>query len=138
VPALVSSAHIEEVVRENLLSEGYTVTPIRANGETGMDILAQKQGISYHIETISHKSSPPMRSRDFFEAFFRAVSRLDDGADHCVIAISHLTSRGLPARARNYRVAWRRIAETFPELSLWIVNTESRTVDRTTWIHWLD
>lgn len=137
VPALVSSLLVEQVLREILLAGAYTVSRARGIGETGVDVLAEKQGVRYHIESISHKSSPPMRSRDFLEAFFRAVSRLDDGAHHCVIAVPHLTARGLPDRARRYRVAWRRIAESFPELEVWIVNTDSRTVDRTTWIQWL-
>jgi hypothetical protein len=138
VPALVASSQIEEVLREVLAAEGYSVSPQRGHGETGVDILAEKGQTRYYIEAISHKSSPPARSKDFFEAFFRAVSRLDDGAEHCVVAVSHLTARGLPDRARQYRIACRRISEAFPELAIWTVNTETRSVARTTWLHWSD
>ena len=45
-----------------------------------------------YIEVIAYKSSGPARAKDFYEAFFRAISRLDDGATECVIAISICTA----------------------------------------------
>ena len=137
MPTLVTSHQVEEVLREMLAAEGYSVSLPRVKGETGVDLLAERGADCVHIETVSHKSSPPTRARDFFEVFFRAVSRLDDGAAHCVIALPHLSARGLPARARQYRTAWQRIAEAFPELAIWVVNAENRRVERTTWLEWL-
>lgn len=137
MPALVTSSRVEEALREMLAAEGYSVSPPRVKGETGVDLLAERGADRIHIETIGYKSSPPTRARDFFEAFFRAVSRLDDGAAHCVIAVPHLSARGLPARARQYRTAWQRISRAFPELAIWVVNPETRRVERTTWLEWL-
>ena len=93
---------------------------------------------AYHIEVVGYKAAAPTRAKDFYEGFFRAVSRLDDGAKRCVLALSHRSAVGLPARAKQHRTAWLRVADTFPELELWLVNTDSRTYRRTTWREWAE
>ena len=96
----IQSEVVEECVRTVLKSEGFALSEQRTrNGETGVDILAQKQEEQIHIEVIGYKSTGPARSKDFFEVFFRAVSRLKDGARRCVIAIPDTAKRGLPQRA---------------------------------------
>ncbi len=81
-------------------------------------------GAEIHIEVIGYKSSGPVRAKDFYESFFRAVSRLSDGADRCVIALPHLFKKGLPARAGQHGEAWRRLGDAFPELEIWLVNVD--------------
>jgi hypothetical protein len=138
MPAIVSDSEIERCLRGLLKEEGFSLSLKRAHGQTGVDLLASKKGEVYHIEIIAYKRAGSARAKDFFEAFFRVVSRLDDGAKHCVLALSRRTEIGLPARANQHRVAWRRIRKTFPELEIWLVDTEKCTYRRTTWGQWLD
>ena len=136
MPSIVRNDDTENCLREILQGEGYDLTPRRGIGETGVDIVAKKGSEEFHIEVIGHKSSGPARAKDFYEAFFRAVSRLKDGAKRCVIAMPHLAKRGLPARARQYGVAWERIGIAFPELQIWLVNVEKKTYEKSEWNRW--
>lgn len=133
-----SSTTIERCLRELLAEEGFALSAERSHGETGVDIMATKGSESYFIEVIGYKLSPPARAKDFFEAFFRAVSRLDDGAKHCVIAWSNRGAVGLPARALQHGEAWARISRAFPELEIWLVDIENRRYERTKWGKWLE
>jgi len=92
------------------------------------------------VEVIGYKGprSGSSRARDFFEAFFHAVSRLDEGAERIVIAIPTVARSGLLERSRHHRIAWIRIAETFPELEVWLVDLGTRTYCRTAWKDWLE
>jgi hypothetical protein len=134
----VSNAEIENCLREILIREAYSLSPQRSHGQAGVDILAMREGERYHIETIGYKASGSARAKDFYEGFFRIVSRLNDGAIHCVLALSHSAATGLPARAKQHRVAWLRIADAFPELEIWLVDTQSRTYKRSTWREWAE
>lgn len=136
MPSLVLNALVEQTLRDILLSEGYALTNPRANGETGVDIVATREGTSVHIECIGFKSSPPARSKDFYESFFRIISRLNEGATRLVIALPVRSKLGLPARARQYREAWPRIAVAFPELEIWLVDTDLKSVSYHTWTEW--
>lgn len=78
----------------------------------------------------AHRSG---KSQGFYEGFFRAVSRLNDGATRCVLALSNKAETGLPQRAKQHRMAWLRIAEAFPELEIWLVDTKLKTYKRKTW-----
>ncbi len=135
--ALVTGAQVEECLRVCLAREGYELSRERGHGETGVDIEAKKDSITVAIEVIGFKASPPGRATDFFQSFFRAVSRLNNGADFCVIALPVRFSQGLPARANQYRVAWSRIAKIFPELEIWLVDTEKRSYARSKWGDWI-
>ena len=84
----VANAEVERCLREILLSERYSLSPQRTYGENDVDIIAERNGKKWHIEVIGYKKSGPARAKDFYEAFFRAVSRLNDGAEHCVIALA--------------------------------------------------
>ena len=134
----VSNEDTEACLRELLRKQGYALSPTRAHGETGVDVLATKDGEEWHIEVIGYKRSPPARAKDFYESFFRAVSRLNDGATHCVIALPAQFGTGLPARAAHHREAWGRIAEAFPELEIWLVDVENTKYQRTAWARWLE
>ncbi len=133
---VVSNVDTETCLRKLLEGEGFSMTPMRAHGETGVDILASKPGEEIHIEVIGYKKTGPARAKDFYEAFFRAISRLKDGARRCVIAVPHLAEVGLPARARQYGFAWTRIGRAFPELDIWLIDTVTSAYRKTSWNEW--
>lgn len=116
-----------------LLDEGFKLSPQLGNGELGVDIIASKRTIRYHIEVIGYKKSGPARSRDFYEVFFRAISRLNDGANKLVIALPIQFRVGFPSRVNQYRIGWERISKVIPELSIWFVDNEKHYYERTTW-----
>ena len=136
--AIVSSERVEAVVRRDLKGRGYKLSKQLSNGETGCDVVATKGRRRIHIEVISFKSSGPARSRDFFQSFFRAVSRLNNGATRCVIALPSRFGKGLPKRASGYGVAWRRIGSAFPELEVWLVAVEECKIEQTSWNTWAE
>ena len=137
MPSIVPNALAERVIRQILIDSGYDLTEPRRVGETGVDIIATLNDESIHIECIGYKAQPPARAKDFYESFFRIVSRLNDGATRLAIALAAQARRGLPARALQHRIAWARIAETFPELEIWLVDTAARTLSIHTWGEWL-
>lgn len=135
---MIKNEDVENTLRVLLEEEEYQLSPHRLNGETGVDIVALKAGeLPTHIEVIGYKKSPPARSRDFYEVFFRAISRLKNEPVKIVIAMSCLAKRGLPLRVRQYEIAWQRIGISFPELELWLIDTENFTYQRTLWNDWL-
>jgi hypothetical protein len=136
MPALISAKVVEKVLRDSLLHDGYDIERERMHGETGADIIAQKGTEKLCIEVIAFKSSPPARSRDFYEVFFRAVSRLKDEATLCVIALPIRFRDGLPQRVNAIGLAWRRIGVSFPELKIWLVDTSEGSITRTDWNSW--
>lgn len=137
MPSIVKNEDTEACLRKLLKAEGYTLNIPRRHGETGVDILAKKDDEELHIEVIGYKSPGSVQAKDFYQVFFRAISRLNDGATHCVIALPKQAQRGLPTRANQHRVAWARIAEAFPELEFWLVDVEDQEYQRSSWIEWL-
>ena len=135
VSAIVTNEAVENCLRKILAKNQFSLSSKKAHGETGVDILATKRK-SYYIEVIGYKKSAPMRARDFYEVFFRAISRLNQGAKHCIIALSNRAESGLPVRAQRHRVAWLRIADAFPELEIWLVNVDEHKYKSTTWREW--
>lgn len=130
----------ETTVRQWLRVNYYKVSRPRHYGENGVDILASRGREILHIEVIGYSSRPPKRARDFFEAFFRSISRLKDGATSCIIAMPEEYGRGLRQRASQYGVAWKRIGVAFPELSIWLINCSSQECSIRTfaWNDWLE
>ena len=80
----------ENCLRTILSNEGYQLSPMRNHGETGVDIIAKKDNQKLHIEVIGYKRHGSTRAKDFYEVFFRSISRLKDGAIRCVIAMPSL------------------------------------------------
>ena len=136
--ALISNEDTETCLRNCLMEEGHVLSPRRAIGETGVDIIASRKAENVFIEVIGFKQSPSARAKDFFEVFFRSVSRLANGADHCVIALPRRSELGLPARARHYGEAWARIGTAFPELKIWLVDTGAGSYRKTSWNEWAE
>lgn len=137
MPAIISNKDAESCLRKILEAEGYELTSHRTYGETGVDIIAKRGRKSFYIEVIGYKSSGPARAKDFFQAFFRAISRIKDGAKNCVIAMPIQAERGLNRRAHQYGESWTRIGEAFPELQIWLVNVGSCSYKKTPWNCWL-
>ena len=133
----VANRNVEAALRQCLTEEGYNLSAMRVNGETGVDILATKGNEKLHIEEIGFKDSPPARSKDFFEVFFRAISRLNQGATQVVIALPERIALGLPLRAAVYGLSWTRLGAAFPELEVWLVNDTHPSIRRATWSEWL-
>ena len=134
----IPNSRVEDCLRKLLEAEEYKLSPWKLPGQTGVDILATEGDEQWYIEVIGYKRTGPARAKDFYESFFRAVSRLNDGATHCVIAQAKQARVGLPARAKQHHVAWSRIAQAFPELEIWLVDTEACKYERTLWGDWLE
>jgi len=136
--SIISNAETEDCIRDLLKKEGYTLSDTKSHGQTGTDIIAIRNKKKLYIEVIGYKKSGPSRAKDFFEAFFRAVSRLNNKkCKHCIIALPNNFKIGLPQRANQYKVAWKRIAKTFPELEIWLVDTINNKYKKTLWGDWL-
>ena len=136
MPSIVRSESVESALRKDLNLKGYTLNKTRLNGETGVDILAKRSGEELYIEVIGFKSSPPARSMDFFQVFFRAISRTKDGAKRSIIALPIQWRNGLPIRARVYGSAWRRLGNAFPEIEIWLIDVNKELCKRTKWNDW--
>src|SRR3990167_2657323 len=108
MPSLVSNESTEKCLRLCLEKEGYALTPPRANGQTGVDVLARRGDESIYIEVIGFKKSPPARSKDFYEVFFRSISRVGVGAKRSAIALPRRFEQGLPTRTKQYGESWTR------------------------------
>lgn len=133
----INSEDAENILREKLEQDGYALkNKKRLNGENGVDILATKKGELFHIEVIGYKKSGPARSKDFFEIFFRSISRLNDHATHCIIALPKEFECGLPQRVRQYKCAWKRIEDAFPEIEIWLIDVENKLYQKTKWGSW--
>lgn len=136
VACLVTAEQVEHAIRHVLGRDGFTLTLPRKNGETGVDILASNGSDTWHIETIGYKSSPPARSTDFYQVFFRAISRLKDGATLLAIALPAEFGRGLHQRASHYGEAWDRLGAAFPEIEIWLVSSDPPAIQRSMWADW--
>ena len=129
----VSNNLVETCLRNILKEEGFKLNPKRGNGERGVDIIASKGGVSHYIEVIGAKKQGPARSKDFYEGFFRTVSRLNDGAKNCALALPDSFGKGMNRRVKQHFEAWKRIGAAFPELEIWLVDIINRTYQRYAW-----
>lgn len=136
MPSIISSHSTEKCLRNLLEMEEYQLSPSLPHGYTGCDVIATKGRRTIFIEVIGYKSNPPARAKDFFQVFFRAISRIKDGAKRCVIAMPIRAESGLCQRARQYGEAWLRIGNIFPELEIWLVDVDKFTYKKTSWNSW--
>lgn len=119
------------------MAEGYDLNPQRKNGETGADIIARKPGSSIAVECIGFQNHAPSRSKVFYEAFFRAISRLQGGNNEIVIALPLRFKDGLKQRAKQHGIGWDKIGKTFPDLKFWLVDVERKEIaEKQRWGHW--
>ena len=135
----ITNPETENCLRKLLKNEGYTLSDIKAHGETGTDIIAIKNKKELHIEVIGYKKTGPARAKDFYEVFFRAVSRLNNNnCKSCIIALPDNFKIGFPQRVKQHEIAWQRIANAFPELEIWLVDTINNRYIKTYWKDWLN
>jgi hypothetical protein len=133
----ITGEKVESVLRQLLPRQGYELLnkPPKC-GETGADIIARKGNTRVSIECIGFQKVAPLRSKQFYEVFFRAISRLKNGASRCVIALPVRFKDGMNQRAEHYGEAWKRIGYVFPELEIWFVNVEENMYERHKWNDW--
>jgi hypothetical protein len=135
----VTSVATECALRTFLLSRGYTLSaPHAYNGATGPDVIAEKNGIKTVIEVIGYKSSGSARSRDFYEAFFRCISRIKLTPDIVALACPIHFSLGIDDRTTVYGQSWFRLGNAFPELELWFVYPCGKKLDYAAWNYWAE
>ena len=120
-----------------LRSRGYTVTCADPRpGTTDSDIVARKGKESLFVEVIGFQVVPSIRSREFYECFFRAISRDRDLPDQrLIMALPARFANGMGQRQRQYPKAWKKIGEAFPNLEIWYVDTEAATVIERSWLN---
>jgi hypothetical protein len=139
MPGIVTKIETGDCLRELLEKEGYKLSSKKGLGKLGPDIKATRDDKTWYIEVIGFEGSGIERVNDFYQAFFRAVSRLNNkDCRHIIIAIPEKSRKILPKRAKIYKVAWKRIGEIFPELEIWLVDTIDKKYQRTSWLYWLD
>jgi len=131
---LVEAADVEHVIREYLKEKGYSLSSPKDYGQTGVDITAKKDKSICFVEIIGFQSHPPTRSREFFEAFFRVISRdRDNPCDTLVLALPKRFKDGMRQRKLQYSVAWGKLGNAFPNLKLWYVDIENKKVQEYLW-----
>jgi hypothetical protein len=131
---LEKSLEVERVVRKYLEDKGCALSPYKRRGETGPDIKATCGKSTWFVEVIGFQEVPPVRSREFYEAFFRVISRdRNDPEDILVLALPRRFKDGMKQRVRNYPVAWDKLGRAFPNLKVWYVDTEQGTVEEYAW-----
>lgn len=131
---LISSKQVEKVIRRLLEDDGYSLSPTKKQGETGADITAKKSDSTYFIEVIGFQSHPPIRSREFYEAFFRAISRDRNNPNNIlVIGLPIRFKNGMKQRKYQYPIAWEKLGRVFPNLKLWYIDTEQNTMQERFW-----
>ena len=133
---LVGAQAVEAVVRRHLRDGGFTLSKPRTHGETGCDLIATKGGMRFFIEVIGFQSKGPTRSKEFYECFFRTISR-DKGkhGDRLVMALPTRFANGMAKRKQQYGIAWDKIGKAFPNLDLWYVDTEAGDIVKRGWTH---
>jgi hypothetical protein len=139
MPCLVTAADTEKRIRDYLLARGYKLSSAHEiNGATGPDIVAEYGERKVFIEVIGCKSNRSARSRDFFESFFRCVSRLKLDADLIVLACPHEFCDGIMERTTHYGRAWLRLGSAIPELELWFVYRHKPVISYAAWNYWAE
>jgi hypothetical protein len=99
-----------------------------------MDIIATHRESTCFIEVIGFQSNPPIRSREFYEAFFRIISRdRNDLNDLLVLALPNRFKHGMPQRKHQYSVAWEKLGKAFPNLKIWYVDLDAGSVEEYPW-----
>jgi hypothetical protein len=136
--AFKTNLEIENVLRDLLKDEGYKLKKKTGLEKLGSDIKASKDGKDWYIEIVENEEPSKERFKDFYQAFFQALSRLNNkGCKHIIIAMPDSSRKILPVRAKIYKEAWKRISESFPELEIWLVDAKNKQYQKTSWVYWL-
>jgi hypothetical protein len=134
MPELITASEVEQVIRKYLEGYGCKLSSSRKWGETGADIIATRGKSTWHVEIIGFHSNKSIRSRKFYEAFFRVVSR-DRGNpnDILIIGLPVRFKNGMRQRRNQYSMAWDKLGKAFPNLQIWYADTERKTVEEYPW-----
>jgi hypothetical protein len=123
----VKGKQVETVLRKLLSCNGYKILNARRkHGENNADLIVKKGNVHISIECIGFQEAKSTRSKQFYEVFFRTISRLKDGANRCVMALPFRFNNGMNRRARQYGISWSRIGKAFPELEIWLVDVQEK------------
>ncbi len=134
MPELITASEVEQVIRKYLEGDGCNMSSSRKWGETGADIIATRGKSTWYVEVIGFHSNKSIRSRKFYEAFFRVVSRdRDNPNDMLIIGLPVRFKDGMRRRRNQYPVAWDKLGEAFPNLQVWYADTERKTVEKYPW-----
>lgn len=132
---LVASKDVDKIVREHLNSLGYTLSKEKKPGETGCDIIAKKREESLFVEVIRFQNHLPIRSREFYECFFRIISRdRAKSSDVLIIALPIEFARGMAQRKKHYGLAWDKLGHAFPNLCIWYIDRKSGKITKRSWL----
>jgi len=135
MPKLTHSKEVEEVIRIYLESKKCTLSPPKKQGQTGPDIIAKHGKSTWFVEVIGFQGVPSIRSREFYEAFFRIISRdRDNPDDTLVLALPMRFKDGMRQRKQQYPVAWDKLGKAFPNLRIWYADTEHNIVEQHSWV----
>jgi hypothetical protein len=136
---LVNSEDVENAIRGYLIKQRFVLSETKQRGETGCDLVATRGAERLFIEIIGFQSVAPIRSREFYELFFRTISR-DTGRqeDRLVMALPARFAIGMAQRKRQYGLAWNKIGATFPNLEIWYIDTVTGQVKECTWCQCVD
>ena len=124
----VTNEETTESLEKFLRKDKFTnIKRAKGNGTTGVDVEAKKDNQTYYFEVIGYSDKPPKRSKDFFQVFFRAISRLkkDETNSFVIIVLPEYFKRGMKVRVENYGDSWERLGNAFPELYVWFVCNEN-------------
>ncbi len=134
MPESITASEVEQVIRKYLEENGCSVSSSRKWGETGADIIATRGKSTWYVEVIGFQSNKSIRSRKFYEAFFRVISR-DRGNpnDILIIGLPVRFKDGMRQRRNQYPVAWDKLGKAFPNLQIWYADTEQKTVEEYPW-----
>jgi hypothetical protein len=139
MPIESESIEIENCLRDILKDEGYKLSSKTGLARLSSDIKAAKDGEVFYIEIAGSETSRLESTKEFYEAFFQAVSRLNNkDCKHCIIAMPESSRKLLPIRAKIFKVAWERISTVFPELQIWLVDVQNKQYQKTSWISWIE
>jgi len=130
----VKSVEVERVIRKYLEDKGRTLSSRRKYGETGADIVAKHSKFTWFVEVIGFEEHRWIRSREFYEAFFRVISRDRNNPDAIlVLALPKRFKDGMKQRRQQYPVAWDKLGKAFPNLRIWYADTEQGAVEEYSW-----
>jgi hypothetical protein len=97
-------------------------------------MLVEVDGLRSAVELVGSSSRATNRTIGFRAALMRVLSRLGENDSSALgLAVPVMDAVGLADRRALMPTAWTRIAEAFPELSVWYVDHESGEVTLVPW-----
>ncbi|MCK4593626.1 hypothetical protein KAU45_03930, partial [bacterium] len=118
----VEQQAVIDALKEHLEEKGYSNVQCVTNpssGVTGPDATAEKDGKGHAFECIGYSNKGSKRSRDFYNAIWQVLGRLDN-YDVVVLCLPRRFQLGMKTRIENRRSGWKALGDAFKErLYLW-------------------